>query len=61
MMWYCYDLAAGRGEMRLTYYEGLAEAYAQMITQCAGASVGYVNKAKTGAVGASLDGTPVLY
>lgn len=64
MCWYDYDLATGSNygyDMRLTGYPGLADAYRAMITQCAGASVAYLNKAKSGKIGASIGGANVTF
>lgn len=44
MFWYDYDMAAGKGDMRLTSYEGLPAAYRGMITACAGQTIDYVNQ-----------------
>lgn len=54
MLWYSYDLAAGLGDMRLTSYDGLAAAYLDMVSRCAGQTINYVNQCYDRRVGVGV-------
>ena len=59
--WYDYDIGAGMGQMQITATPGADAAYRGMISQCAGKAVGYVNRASSGQIGASVGGATILY
>lgn len=61
MFWYTYDMSPGLGDMRLSSYAGLADAYRAMILACAGQPIAYMNCCYDRRIGVGVGGNNYVF